>query len=617
MSKAVNCLIAIAMVTIFFSGPVLAAPPPPEIRIFPGFAPVEAPWPMVNHDFRRSGLSPANTSRTADHVKWVYDIAGQVRKDCSPVIDAGGTIYIDAQTGLSDGKLVAIKADGKLKWSHEFANYTSGSAAIGRNGVIYIRTHSDALLYALNNDGSVKWSTRPTAFPQDSPLVGPDGAILCADDWKIAVVNPDQSLRWNHSEGGYSYSAPTVTDDGKHVYWPNQKNLLSINYTDGWTEWDNGFATDFETPNVASVDPEGIVYYGSKAIHAVRPDGTEKWVFTEAGSPVAAPAIGPDDNIYISSNLGSLIGIRRDNTKMWSYAAQGISECSPAISADGTIFIGAGDGKLHAVKPDGTPRWVLPLGTDALTSPAIGADGTVYVTSVTGKLYAVGAEFQPPSAPQEPQANAGPGFVQLSWQPPASDGNATVTGYTVYRAVSNGSAPVYSALKNLGAVLACNDTDVTNGLTYMYCITARNSYGEGKRTEILTALPVAPPSAPLNLAAKAGNRQAILSWSPPADNGGANVTNFRIYRGLAGSNLTFLAEVGNVQNYTDAGLQNGKSYAYKITAKNSAGESAATANITAKPKAPAPAKSPGFGAAMLLGAIVAMAALARRPKKKQ
>ena len=68
---------------------------------------------------------------------------------------------------------------------------------------------------------------------------------------------------------------------------------------------------------------------------------------------------------------------------------------------------------------------------------------------------------------------------------------------------------------------------------------------------------------------------------------------------------------------TDAGLQNGKSYTYKITAKNAAGESATFVNVTAKPKAPAPAKSPGFEAAILLGAIVAMAVFIRRPRKME
>lgn len=618
MSKVTKCTVVLAMMAVLAAGPALAAPPPPDdIRIFPPFVPLEHPWPMVNHDYRHSGLSPANTSRTADHLKWVYDTGGDVGNDASPVIDSAGTIYLNSLTGLMDGKLFAIKPDGKLKWAHPFANHSSGTPAIDSHGTIYVRTHSDRRLVALNPDGSEKWSVVPNYYPKGSPIVGPDGTILTADDiGHVNATNRDGTMRWGRAESAYSYSSPTATDDGKHVYWPHIKNLVSINYTGGWTEWDKTFSANNEQPNIATVDPEGTVYYGAANIYAVRADGTLKWQFTGAGAGTTAPAIGPDDNIYISSG-GSVVGIRRDNQKMWSYATGDIWRCSPAISADGTIFVGAADGKLHAIRPDGTPRWVMSLGSDALTSPAIGADGTVYIASVTGKLYAVGAEFEPPSAPQELVAKAGPGSVSLSWQPPSSDGNATVTAYTVHRGVSNGTGlPVFLPLKTLGTVTAYNDTNVTNGVSYKYYITAKNPYGESKGSASVPALPMAPPSPPLNLAAKAGNRQVKLTWAAPASNGGGNVTGFRIYRGLAGGNLTFLAEVGNVLNYTDAGVQNGKTYTYQITAENAAGESAPPAGVNAGPKVPPAAKAPGFGAAALLAAIIGMAFLMRRPGRK-
>jgi len=578
---------ALAMVALMAAGPALAAPPPPDdIRIFPPFVPLEHPWPMVNHDYRHSGLSPANTSRTADHVKWVYDTGGEVGADASPVIDSAGTIYLNSQTGFSDGKLFAIKPDGKLKWAHLFGNHSQGTPAIDSHGTIYVRTHSDRLLVAINPDGSEKWSVVPNYYPKGSPIVGPDGTILTADDiGHVNATNRDGTQRWGRAEGAYSYSQPSATDDGKHVYWPHVKNLVSINYTDGWTEWDKTFAPANEYPFTATIDPEGTVYYGAGDIYAVRADGSLKWTFTEAGAGGTAPAIGPDDNIYISSG-GNLVGIRRDNQKMWSYATGDIGRCSPAISSDGTIFVGAGDGKLHAINPDGTPRWVMSLGSDALTSPAIGADGTVYIASIKGKLYAVGAEFEAPSAPLGLKAMAAPGHVRLEWDAPASDGNGSITGYKVYRAKAR---TPYSVIKELGKVSTYTDSDVENGRVYFYTITAKNAYGEGRDSTAVNATPLAPPSAPLNLTAKAGNKQVTLSWQAPADDGGTNVTNYRIYRGLAGGNLTFQVEVGIVQNYTDAGLQNGKSYTYHITAKNAAGESATIVNVTAKRKAPAPA----------------------------
>jgi len=68
---------------------------------------------------------------------------------------------------------------------------------------------------------------------------------------------------------------------------------------------------------------------------------------------------------------------------------------------------------------------------------------------------------------------------------------------------------------------------------------------------------------------------------------------------------------------TDAGVQNGKSHIYKIKAKNAAGENSSFVKVTAKPKAPAPAKSPGFEAAIVLGPVILMAALVQRTRKKE
>jgi hypothetical protein len=49
----------------------------------------------------------------------------------------------------------------------------------------------------------------------------------------------------------------------------------------------------------------------------------------------------------------------------------------------------------------------------------------------------------------------------------------------------------------------------------------------------LASLPVSGatvPSAPLNLAADAGNQQVMLTWDPPATDGGSAITNYLVYR---------------------------------------------------------------------------------------
>ncbi|MCK4445436.1 MAG: right-handed parallel beta-helix repeat-containing protein, partial [Thermoplasmata archaeon] len=107
------------------------------------------------------------------------------------------------------------------------------------------------------------------------------------------------------------------------------------------------------------------------------------------------------------------------------------------------------------------------------------------------------------------------------------------------------------------------------------------------------------PSAPLNLTAGAGDGEVYLSWDPPLDDGGLSVRKYRIYRGNTSGGETFLIEIGDVDTYTDAGLTNGQTYFYQVSAVNAAGEGPLSNEANATPKGPP--GSPGMIGAELTG----------------
>ena len=94
------------------------------------------------------------------------------------------------------------------------------------------------------------------------------------------------------------------------------------------------------------------------------------------------------------------------------------------------------------------------------------------------------------------------------------------------------------------------------------------------------------PSAPLNLAATAGNAKIDLSWSAPSSNGGSAITNYRIYRRVASSVESLIATIGNTLAYTDVTAANGQTYYYRVTAVNSLGESPKSNEASATPSEP-------------------------------
>ncbi len=102
----------------------------------------------------------------------------------------------------------------------------------------------------------------------------------------------------------------------------------------------------------------------------------------------------------------------------------------------------------------------------------------------------------------------------------------------------------------------------------------------------LTASPIAgtPPGAPTGLAATAGSGQVTLGWTPPASNGGVNITSYKVYRGTSPGTETLLTS-------------GGCSY-YTVTAVNALGESAQSNEASATPAGSCPASrllgNPGF-----------------------
>ncbi len=97
-----------------------------------------------------------------------------------------------------------------------------------------------------------------------------------------------------------------------------------------------------------------------------------------------------------------------------------------------------------------------------------------------------------------------------------------------------------------------------------------------------------------------GDRQATVSWTPPAADGGAPITGYRVTAAPGGASCTAVA---TDTSCTVDGLTNGGAYAFRVTAENAAGTSApssatsATILATGEPDPPAaPSVTAGAGA---------------------
>ena len=195
---------------------------------------------------------------------------------------------------------------------------------------------------------------------------------------------------------------------------------------------------------------------------------------------------------------------------------------------------------------------------------------------------------EPPSAPTL-SASATDISIDLSWTVPADNGGATITSYEVYRGPTSGSTTLYDTVT--GAT-SYSDLSVASGETWWYEVAAVNSAGVGTRSNEVSETvsepppPANPPSAP-TLSAAAGNGKVTLTWTAPTDDGGADVTNYEVYRSTVQGEEVLVTTVGDVATFQDTGLTNGTTYWYQVAAVNSAGVGVRSNEASSKPSAPA------------------------------
>lgn len=187
-----------------------------------------------------------------------------------------------------------------------------------------------------------------------------------------------------------------------------------------------------------------------------------------------------------------------------------------------------------------------------------------------------------PAAPSEPlnvTADRGDGFVWLWWEHPSSQGSELIKRYAIYRGdTSGGQDP--SPIDHVGVgVNFYEDTDVTNGDTYYYKITAISDYGEGPESDEVSATPSDTgdvPGAPTNVEVTNLVYSAGITFSKPAVEGSTTVRSYSLYKGETPETIDYIFRIaeGDWNTFEFEDYANpGNDYYYALKAENSYGKS--------------------------------------------
>ena len=181
--------------------------------------------------------------------------------------------------------------------------------------------------------------------------------------------------------------------------------------------------------------------------------------------------------------------------------------------------------------------------------------------------------FTVPGAPTDISGVAGNEQATVSWSAPASNGGASITGYTVTSNPGGFTSTVG------GTARSATVTGLTNGTAYTFTIIATNIVGDSTDSSASSSItPYTVPGSPTDISGVVANGQATISWSAPTSNGGSAITGYTVTSSPGG----YSATVGRTSSSaTVTGLSNGTGYTFTVVAINAAGNSSASSASSA------------------------------------
>ena len=222
---------------------------------------------------------------------------------------------------------------------------------------------------------------------------------------------------------------------------------------------------------------------------------------------------------------------------------------------------------------NGTRYWVRVSATnDAGSTPGVERD----VTPLAGPGLPGMVEFE--GDPVER------GLLVLSWAAPGDDGGTAVTGYRVRWRV-HGERDHQE--QRVGAASFSHRIDGLDlGTRYWAQVAAVNRIGDGPWSNSLSAVPLAVPGAPRDVAAEALDQGLRVIWQAPVSDGGDPITGYEIQWRTGSGAFGAAVEVdATTRLYEITGLDNDTGHVVRVRAVNSQGAGAA-ADIGATPRPP-------------------------------
>jgi hypothetical protein len=176
-----------------------------------------------------------------------------------------------------------------------------------------------------------------------------------------------------------------------------------------------------------------------------------------------------------------------------------------------------------------------------------------------------------PGAPQSVALTPGVGGIAVSWEPPLDSGGASIVGYRLQRSFDG---LIWStAVSHSRSFATSAFVPLADRRSVFVRVAAWNESGLGAYSSASASSGAASirPGVPEGVAATPGPSRIVVTWSEPADDGGTEITGYRIQRSLDGITwVTTRTVLGNARQATMA-VTGGRAYLVRVAGLNAAG----------------------------------------------
>jgi len=589
----------------------------PSNSVVPRAAPEIIEYPIPSVDTKPLGIATA-----ADGNLWFTESnANRIGR----ITPAGVVTEFVLAPGLSRTLAVTKGPDGNIWFSGEDA--ATGASKIGRitpmgttttfaiptqlaggNAVLGIAAGPDGNIWFTEQRANKIGRFNPgqstfTEFALSSgPFIelrdiaaGPDGKLwftqwflLTGIQGKIGRISTDGTLGTLVPAGAFSFpDRITAHSDGNLWFTKRDSNRIGrITPSGAITEFSLGH---LGTNGGIASGPDGSIWFTEtddlpRGVVGTSDGFAEFGLPTSASKPMGITA-GPDSNIWFTELQSNRIGrIRlvpsapRNLTAVASNASAIVSWDPPASSGTKPVTgyeVTSNPGGITVVTSGATTTNARVGGLTngvayAFTARARNAAGLGVPSAASNSVV---PHAVVPSEPRDVKALRGNSSAKVSWAPPASDGGASLQGYTITAQRVPEGRPVTVEVK--ANTLMAEIPGLGNGQEYAVTVAAFNAVGKGRASAAVTVIPATVPGPPGEVVALGGNALATVHWREPIDNGGSKIRAYAITTSPGNRRL----EVGaDARDASVSGLTNGTTYSVTVAAVNDVGTGAATAS---------------------------------------